>query len=98
MGVVEVVVVVVMMMSPGGSDANNDCCSSLSSNRDGNKSRASFFLIGVHLKLISLNFFVLELISHNLLHKHQTNEVTNLMPHKHISKGKIQSYMHKNKS
>lgn len=97
MGVVEVVVVVVMVMSPGGSDANNDCCSSLSSNRDGNKSRASFFLIGVHLKLISLNK-VLELISHNLLHKHQTNEVTNLMPHKHVSKGKIQSYMHKNKS
>lgn len=97
MGVVEVVDVVVMVMSPGGSDANNDCCSSLSSNRDGNKSRASFFLIGVHLKLISLNK-VLELISHNLLHKHQTNEVTNLMPHKHVSKGKIQSYMHKNKS
>lgn len=97
MGVVEVVVEVVMVMSPGGSDANNDRCSSLSSNRDGNKSRASFFLIGVHLKLISLNK-VLELISHNHLHKHQTNEVTNLMPHKHISKGKIQSYMHKNKS
>lgn len=43
MGVVEVVLVVVMVMSPGGSDANNDGCSSLSSNRDGNKSRASFF-------------------------------------------------------